>query len=80
MRKYELIDELWNEIEPDVLANYLIHNYPDYAISVMEAIQVEDMSRQYEDMEQQTIMDFDSPIGYMEKELDIDSLLDSTTK
>ena len=66
MRKYELIDELWNEIEPDVLANYLMYNYPDYAIAVMEAIQVEDMSKQYEDMQQQSIMDFDSPMGYMD--------------
>lgn len=66
MRKYILIDNVKDKIEPDVLATYLVHNYPDYAIKVMETILIEDVSKQYEDMEQQSIMDFDSPMGYMD--------------
>ena len=45
MRIYTKVDDVIENIKAEDLAIYLYHNYPEYAIKLMDRIVIEDMDK-----------------------------------
>ena len=64
MRIYTKVDDVIENIKAEDLATYLYHNYPEYAIKLMDRIVIEDMDKSmndyYDDHINQTYIDLNN--------------------